>query len=131
MVADGDFDMGVMLDGQALFDAQWSGIEVGSAGRETMERAVPGLDGVLSIDLGMRTRKIKQKGTLSAVSRAQMQERIGAISGFMDGDTHTLVYGSEAFDDVRMDSFKVGNERMDGRGLVVDYEIAYTQLRVG
>jgi len=123
--------MGVMLDGQALFDAQWSAIEVGSGSRETIERAVPGLDGVLSIDIGMRTRKIKQKGTLSAVSRAQLQERIGAISAYMDGDTHTLVHGSEEFDDLRMDSFKVGNERMDGRGLVVDYEIVYTQLRVG
>jgi hypothetical protein len=94
-----------------------------------VERAVPGLDGVLSIDMGGRGRKIKQAGVLRAQSQLQMTERIGAISAYMDGDTHTLVIRSgEEFDNLRMDLFKVMEERTSGGGVAVDYEIVYTQL---
>ena len=123
--------MSTTLDGQALFDEQQLEIEVGSFGRDSMERTVPGLDGVLSIDLGGRDRKITQKGTLRAASRSQMDERASVISACMDGDTHTLVTDSgEEFDNLRMDVFKVTRERSSGTGLVIDYEIIYTQLVV-
>ena len=123
--------MSTTLDGQALFDEQQLEIEVGSFGRDSMERTVPGLDGVLSIDLGGRDRKITQKGTLRAASRSQMDERASVISACMDGDIHTLVTDSgEEFDNLRMDVFKVTRERSSGTGLVIDYEIIYTQLVV-
>ena len=123
--------MSTTLDGQALFDEQQLEIEVGSFGRDSMERTVPGLDGVLSIDLGGRDRKITQKGTLRAASRSQIDERASVISACMDGDTHTLVTDSgEEFDNLRMDVFKVTRERSSGTGLVIDYEIIYTQLVV-
>ena len=123
--------MSTTLDGQALFDEQQLEIKVGSFGRDSMERTVPGLDGVLSIDLGGRDRKITQKGTLRATSRSQMDERASVISACMDGDTHTLVTDSgEEFDNLRMDVFKVTRERSSGTGLVIDYEIIYTQLVV-
>ena len=35
----------------------------------------------------------------------------------------------EVFEDLRMDSFKVTDERRSGAGMVADYEIEYTQLR--
>ena len=116
------------LDGQDLFDEQRLEIEPGSFSRDSVERTVPGLDGVLSIDLGEHGRKIKQAGLLRARSRAQMSKRIGAISACMDGDMHTLVTGGEEFDNLRMDVFKVGKERASGGGVAVDYEIVYTQL---
>jgi hypothetical protein len=120
--------MGLTLDGQNLFDEQQLEIEPGSFRRDSMEKAVLGLDGVLSVDLGRRARKIKQRGVLRAKSRSQMNDRISAISAYMDGDTHTLVTGSgEEFDNLRMDVFKVSKERAGG-GIVVDYEIVYTQL---
>ncbi|MCX5636602.1 MAG: hypothetical protein NTX52_02770 [Planctomycetota bacterium] len=122
--------MSVTLDGQILFDEQQPEIEPGSFSRASIERAVPGLEGVLSIDLGSRGRKIRQTGVLSANSRAQMNEKISAISAFMDGDIHTLVSGGEEFDNLRMDSLKISNERAGGNGVVVDYEIVYTQLKV-
>jgi hypothetical protein len=123
--------MSTTLDGQALFDEQQLEIKVGSFGRDSMERTVPGLDGVLSIDLGGRDRKITQKGALRAASRSQMNERASAISACMDGDTHTLVTDSgEEFDNLRMDVFKVTRGRASGTGLVIDYEIIYTQLVV-
>ncbi len=121
--------MSVTIDGQTLFDEHQLEIETGSFSRDSIERRMPGLDGVLSIDLGRRSRKIRQTGTLRAKSRTQMNERVNAISAFTDGDTHTLVTDSgEIMDDLRMDSFKTDKERTDGIGIVVDYEIVYTQL---
>jgi len=121
--------MSTTLDEQILFDEQQLKIEVGSISRDSVERTVPGLDGMLSIDLGERDRRIKQKGTLRAMSRTQMSERMSAISACMDGDTHTLVTdGGQEFDNLRMDVFKVTNERTSGGGVAVDYEIVYTQL---
>ena len=121
--------MKTTLDEQKLFDEQQLEIEVGSFNRDSIEKTVPGLDGTLSIDLGCRSRKIKQTGTLRAKSRAQMNDRINAISTYIDGGTHTLTtHDGEEFDNLRMDSFTAKNERTDGTGLSVDYEITYTQL---
>jgi len=121
--------MSVTLDGQNLFDEQQLEIEQDSLNRDSIEKAVAGLDGVLSIDMGERARKIRQRGTLRAQSRAQMNTRINAISAYMDGKTHTLVSNEgETFDNLRMDSFKVNRKRAGGGGMVVDYEIVYTQL---
>ena len=123
--------MSATLDGQKLFDEQDLKIERGSIGRDSIERTAPGLDGILSIDLGGRSRKIKQRGVLRAKSRSQMDDRIGAISAYIDGDTHTLVISNgEEFDNVRMDAFKVTEEKTSGSGLCCDYEIVYTQLVV-
>ena len=121
--------MRVTLDGQNLFDEQQLEIEPGSIHRASIERVVAGLDGVLSIDMGGRDRKIKQTGLLQAKSRTQLNNRITTISAYMDGNTHTLAKsGGEKLNNLRMDFFKVSKERAGGRGIVVDYEIVYTQL---
>ena len=121
--------MRVTLDGYALFDAQSLEIDVGSFSRDSIERTVPGLNGVLSIDMGKRSRRIRQRGTLRAKSRAQMDQRISEISAYMDGGTHALVAADgRQFSNLRMDSFKVNDEHADGAGISVDYEIVYTQL---
>ena len=123
--------MSATLDGQNLFDEQDMKIEQDSIGRDSIERTVPGLDGILSIDMGGRSRKIKQRGVLRARSRAQMDDRIDAILAYIDGDTHTLVIrNGEEFDNVRMDAFKVTEEKTSGSSLCCDYEIVYTQLVV-
>jgi len=123
--------MNTVLDGQSLFDEQELKVELGSLSRGSIERTMPGLDGVLSIDLGGCGRKVKQSGVLRAKSRSQMSERIDAISAYMDGSTHTLVTkDGQEFGNLRMDVFKVGKERTSGGGVAVDYEIVYTQLMV-
>ena len=121
--------MRIILDGDDLFDEQEVKIEVGSISREAVERAVTGLDGVVSIDMGKRSRSIKQRGVITANSRTAMQQRIEAISAYIDGNTHTLVtnYGDE-YRDVRVDAFRVKTERTGGNGVTVDYEILYTQM---
>lgn len=121
--------MSVTIDGQLLFDEHDLQIEAGSWGRDSIERGMPGLDGVLSIDLGRRSRKIRQTGTLRAKSRQQMNERVNGISALADGNTHTMVTNTgETMDNLRMDSFETENERTDGIGIIVDYRIVYTQL---
>jgi hypothetical protein len=123
--------MNITLDGQKLFDEQDLKIELGSVSRDSIEKTVGGVDGVISIDLGGRGRKIKQRGALWAKSRTQMNDRIGAILTYIDGDTHTLVISNgEEFNNVRMDAFKVTEEKTGGSGLCCDYEIVYTQLVV-
>ena len=121
--------MATTIETQEVFDRQDLKIEAGSFNRDSIERAVPGLDGVMTIDMGRRGRKINQTGTLRAKSRTALDDRITTVSNYMDGDAHTLVTsdGSE-FTNIRMDSFTVKNERVDGVGIVVDYEITYTQL---
>lgn len=121
--------MRVTLDGHALFGAQPLQIEAGSYSRDSIERSVSGLNGVLSIDLGQRSRKIAQNGALRATSRTQLDEKIGEISAYMDGGSHTLVTDNgRTFSNLRMDSFKVSDERADGAGISAAYEIVYTQL---
>ena len=120
--------MQVTLDGQRIFDEQPLEIRTGSFRRDSIERIVPGLNGVLSIDLGQRDRQITQTGTLRAESRLQLDGRISTISAHMDGNTHTLISDNRQFDNLRMDSFKILNECPDGVGISVDYEIVYTQL---
>lgn len=121
--------MKVTLDAQMLFDEQTLEISASSFTRDSIERTVPGLHGVLSIDLGLRGRKIRQTGTLRAKSRVQLDERISKITAFMDGDTHTLITdSSREFVNLRIDSFKTSTEHADGTGIVTDYEIIYTQL---
>jgi hypothetical protein len=121
--------MKTTLDNNILFDEQALEINTESLSRDSIERTVPGLDGVLSIDLGQRGRKIKQSGTLRANSRAQLDERIREIVIFLDGDTHTLITNNgREFTNLRMDSFKTSTEHVDGSGIVVGYEIVYTQL---
>ena len=121
--------MRATLDGQALFDTQPLEIEAGSFSRDSIERSVPGLNGVLSIDLGQRSRKITQRGTLRAGSRAQLDEKAAEISANMDGGSHTLATADgRTYSHLRMDSFKTSEQRADGAGVSVTYEIVYTQL---
>jgi len=117
------------LDGQALFDEQNLQIRPGSPARASVERRVCGLDGILSIDLGRRARTIRQTGTLRAASRTAMRARIEAITRFIDGGAHTLVTAEgRSYADLRMDAFNELGESTAGPGVVVKYEIVYTQL---
>ncbi len=122
--------MGITLDGNTVFDRDGLSLKVGNVSRACVERSAAGLDGVLSIDMGARGRRLLQSGTLRAVSGAAMDRRIASVDSFRDGASHTLVADGETFEDLRMDSFEVTHRRSIGAGVVVDYEIVYTQLKV-
>lgn len=121
--------MKATLNGQSVFGDQDLSIQAGSRHRSSLERTIPGLDGILSIDLGLRARKIKQAGILRAVSEAALREKIDTIGAYIDGDTYTLATNKgEQFDNVRMDSFKVTAKRFSGNMVSCNYEIIYVQL---
>jgi len=123
--------MKVTLDGNELFGGNEVRIKVFSFSRASIERTMPGVDGVLNIDLGNRGRKIQQSGVLRAKSTAQMNEKIEQISAYMDGGTHTLLtQGGKEYDNLRVDSFETTKDRTSGGGVIVDYKIVYTQLAV-
>jgi hypothetical protein len=121
--------MRTTLDERDLFDEQGLTIEVGSLEKVSTEKAVAGLDGVLSIALGGRGRRITQKGTLRTSSRLKMNEIIDVISAYMDGRMHTLATSDgREFANLRMDVFKVIKTTESGIGLCCEYEIVYRQL---
>lgn len=118
----------VKIDGTVLFEERVE-IKAEGVGRAAIERGVAGLDGVLSIDLGTRARKIKQKGELRAISREQLKKRIEQIMAFLDGKSHKLeTQEGDIYENVRMDSFKESGENKSGTGVVVEYEVEWTQL---
>jgi len=117
------------LDGKTLFDEQDLRIEAGSVERASIERAVAGLDGTVSIDLGRRSRKVRQRGVLRAASQAALRSRIDAITTLIDGNAHTLVTADgRQYDHLRMDAFNLLEGRTAGPGAIVEYEIVYRQL---
>ncbi len=123
--------MSATLDGSIVFDGHGLEIEQSSIGRESKEQAVPGLDGMISVDLGDRGRKIKQSGTLRARSLSELKDKIVAIEACIDGESHRLVTEKHGeLSDLRMDSFKTKKHRTSGSGVSVEYEIVYRQLVV-
>ena len=121
--------MAITLDDTNLFDSQNFELQFGSLKRDQIQRGIAGLDGQVSIDLGKRERKIIQTGSIKAVSRAKLDESIGSISAFLDGQSHTLVTADgREFANLRMDVFEASKERTTGTGFCCDYKIEYTQL---
>jgi len=123
--------MRVWLDGTEIFNDAQMEIKIGAVKRGFVETAAAGLDGVLRIDAGQRGRAIKQKGVLRAKSQGQMEEMIGKIGAYQDGDVHTMSDSKgRIFGDVCMDSFEVGEMKISGGGVLCEYEISYSQLKV-
>lgn len=121
--------MSTTLDGKALFDEQDLRIDLGAIERDSAERTVAGLDGMVSIDLGRRSRRLRQRGVLRAAGRTALRRRVEAIMGLVDGNPHTLVTADgRRYANLRIDAFKLLDERVTGAGVVATYEIIYTQL---
>jgi len=123
--------MRTTLNEMILFDELQLVVEAESINRAKTERAIPGLDGTLSIDLGERDRKIRQKGRLRAGSQVELKQKIEKITAFMDGKSHTLkTSDGREFKNLRMDSFKITENFISGCDVGVHYQIEYRQLKV-
>ena len=106
-------------------------VKADSFRRDAEQRSASGVDGVLSIDLGMRDRKLVCKGALRAQSKATLREKTDAISLLMDGKTHTLTTkDGELFDDLRVDAFTIEKQNYNGAGASCEFEIKFSQLRM-
>ena len=116
------------LDGTIYFDEQGLNLLIESRQRDSVERSVGGLDGTLSVDMGLRKRQLIQSGIIRAASKKTLDENIEAINDLIDGQTHTLTRGSETFENLRIDSFEVEQKKAGGSLVSCDYKIVYTQL---
>jgi len=119
----------IMFDSKALFGTGRPVLQPGSWRRESTDRGYAGLDGVMSVDLGRRERKLKQRGSFSAASIAALVELIENVSAYIDGQCYGLVdqHGVE-YSNVRMDSFKLLSPIAVANQSQCEYEIVYTQL---
>lgn len=97
--------------------------------RESVDRSAADLDGVVSIDMGLRDREIVQCGVVRAVSSAGLKVKLSSLSRLMDGETHTLSVDGETYRDLLVDSFTAGEPQHDGSGVRCRFEIRYKQLR--
>lgn len=119
----------IMFDSQAIFGAGRHLLQPGSWRRESTDRGFAGLDGMMSVDLGLRERKLKQRGFLSAASIAGLMQLMANISAYIDGQGYTLLdQHGITYANVRMDSFRLLNPIAVGNQSQCEYEITYTQL---
>ena len=103
-------------------------IKAGSWDREAIEKSAAGLGGVVSVDLGMRKRKITVSGSVEAQSKATLIVKTVQIEAMLDGCVHTLE-ADVMYENVRVDSFAVVKEETGGRGVSCEFEMVLSQLR--
>lgn len=121
--------MAVTLDNERIFGDDCPVITLESIRRSFIECSAAGLDGVVSIDLGSRGRKLRQAGHLRAKSAVELAGIIASVEQFLDGKTHSLSSTDDGtFENLRLDSFKIVRRSCDGAAVGADYEICYTQL---
>ena len=120
--------MKAVLDNEIIFNEDYFGLEIKSFQREVVQRSAAGLDGQVSIDLGLRGRKLVQKGQLRAKNQAELQEIIDQINELIDGNEHILkspdgrVFGNLVIENFQTDSFVFGGTQASCK-----YQITYTQ----
>jgi hypothetical protein len=119
--------MKATLDGTIEFEQ--TELAIGSWQRGNIERAAAGVDGVVSIDLGKRTREIVQKGLMRAGSRAVLRIKVDYVRAMADGKCHAMETAEgERFENLRIDSIKASSTEYSGRGASCEFEIRYVQL---
>lgn len=118
--------MKALLDG---FEIEQVDISVGSWERSSIDRSAAGVDGVVSVDLGLRSREIVQRGLIWAFTSEQLLSKFDNARMLMDGGIHTLVVSDgRVFSRLRVDSVEQGRKAFSGRGVSCEIEIRYTQL---
>jgi len=119
----------IRFDDRKLFGSGQHTVQALSWRRESMERGFAGLDGVVSVDLGLRGRKLKQYGYLTAGSITSLIGLIEEISAYINGQAYDLVdQNGVSYPNVRMDSFTLLGPITGGNQACCEYEIVYTQL---
>jgi len=96
--------------------------------RDSVEKSAAGLDGVVSVDLGRRKRKIKLCGIIESQSRSGLDKKKELLNALLDGKVHTLRTDTE-YENVRIDSFEVVKDNHSGKGIGCEFELELSQLR--
>jgi hypothetical protein len=119
----------ITFNGQAMFGHGEQSLEGESWRRARVDRGFGGLDGVLSVDLGRRERKLRQRGELTGASRGAVQAMTAVITNYLDGMAYELIDADGTiYSNVRMDSFELAGPICAGVPARCEYEIRYTQL---
>lgn len=119
----------IKFDDQDFFTQGHHKLEPLSWRRERVDRGFAGLDGAVSIDLGRRERKLKQRGYLTAESVTALTRLMEKVSAYIDGLCYNLVdQKGILYPYVRMDDFTLRGSISSGNQSRCEYEITYTQL---
>lgn len=103
---------------------------VGGLAQRTVERSLPGADGIRLSAMGRTGRTITQTGTLVADHVAGLDAQIAAIEAALDGEPGELVDDlSRRWSDVVMLEFAPEGVTRVGARLAIDYTIRYSQVR--
>ncbi|MGA2915815.1 MAG: hypothetical protein ABSE89_07290 [Sedimentisphaerales bacterium] len=120
--------MKAVLDDEIFFDEKSFELEIKSSQRGIIQRSATGLDGQVGIDLGLRGRKVIQKGELRSQSQDGLRRQIDTINGLIDGNLHTLECpDGRFFRNLLIEEFKTGPLVSGGAHISCQYNIAYTQ----
>ena len=120
--------MKAVLDDVIFFSEAPFELEIKSTKRSVVQRSAAGLDGQMCIDLGLRARKLVQKGQLRAKSQIELQKKIDEINEFIDGDLHILKCpDGRIFENLIIESFQAGPFISGGAHISCQYDITYTQ----
>jgi hypothetical protein len=118
----------ITFAGERLFATGSHKLRVFAWERQQSERSFGGLSGTFSLDLGRRTRRIRQSGTLSAPGLVALLRMAEAIDRRADGQAHALMDDEGRwYYNVRMDQFSMQEPRRSGGAVSCTYEITYTQ----
>ena len=107
--------MAIMFDGKVLFEGGGHTLKAMSWEHEKVERGFAGLDGVMRVDLGRRSRVLNQRGCLTADSVAEMRAKIDTINDYINGQCYEL---KDEFGTVYRDVCMEGFSPLSGNGLL-------------
>ena len=116
------------IDAQALFASGPHSLRPGTPQRRIVRRGLPGLDGELALDMGLRSRRLVHTGRLQGQTAQEVADQLAAIEARIDGRTHLLADDrAGTFPRVLIESCEPTAIRR-GRRFWCDYEIVYRQL---
>jgi hypothetical protein len=119
--------MKLTIDDEVIFEQDVE-LEIKSFQRAACQRSAAGLDGQVNIDLGLRGRKLVQKGRLLAESQTELQKKIDEINRLFDGSLHTLKCCDERiFENLLIEDFSAGPFIRGGAQTSCQYNITYIQ----
>lgn len=120
--------MKAVLDDTIFFGEAPFELEIKSMQRSIVQRSAAGLDGQVCIDLGLRARKLVQKGELRAKSQPELQKKIDEINGLINGSLHILKCpDGRIFENLIIENFQVGPFVSGGAHISCEYNITYAQ----
>ena len=98
--------------------------------RGGVEKSSPGLDGMITIDHGMRSRRIIQWCIIRSASGSSLQEALDGVVDLIDGKEHSITFeNGKSYECLRVDSVSSEKIRHSGSGVNCSVKVIYTQLR--